>query len=168
MARTVEEGHVSRRRAAPARISACTCPTTLGGYSKQFPIQQLSALLQIPSGSDCPRESLFKIDLNSNTRHLRQRRTAITLLSVSSTQSFGWNLECINIWSNGQFIWSRKVYIRLSVWEFKNLCLWQPCLNKRIHVENCKTDHLQHYLYVSISYKFTLAWVFVSHACTQI
>ena len=28
MARIVEEGHVSRRRAAPARISACTCSTT--------------------------------------------------------------------------------------------------------------------------------------------
>ena len=68
MARTVEEGHVSRRRAAPARMSACTCPTTLGSYLKQFPMQQLSALLQIPSGCDCPSESLFKIGLNSNTR----------------------------------------------------------------------------------------------------
>ena len=50
----------------------------------------------------------------------------------------------------------------------KKLCLWQPCLNKLMHVENWNTDHLQHYLYVDISYKFTLAWVFVSHACTQI
>ena len=49
----------------------------------------------------------------------------------------------------------------------KKLCLWQPCLNKLMHVENWNTDHLQHYLYVDISYKFTLAWVFVSHACTQ-
>ena len=68
MARTVEEGHVSRRRAAAARISASTCPTTLGGYFKQFPMQQLSALLQIPSWSDCPHESPFKIGVNSNTR----------------------------------------------------------------------------------------------------
>ena len=68
MARTVEEGHVGRRRATPARISAFTCPTTLGGYFKQFPMQQLPALLQIPNGSDCPHESLFKIGLNSNTR----------------------------------------------------------------------------------------------------
>ena len=50
----------------------------------------------------------------------------------------------------------------------KKLCLWQPCLNKLMHVENWNTDHLQHYLYVDIWYKFTLAWVFVSHACTQI
>ena len=68
MAWTVEEGHVSCRRAGPARISACTFLTTLSSYFKHFPMQQLSTLLQIPSGSDCPHESLFKIGLNSNTR----------------------------------------------------------------------------------------------------
>ena len=31
-----------------------------------------------------------------------------------------------------------------------------------------ETDQLQHDFYVDISYKFTLAWVFVPHACTQI
>ena len=67
-ARTVEEGYVSPRRAALARISVCACLMTLGGYFKHFPMQQLSALLQIPSGSDCPHENLFKIGLNSNTR----------------------------------------------------------------------------------------------------
>ena len=39
------------------------------------------------------------------------------------------------------------------------------------NLKNYASDHLQHYLYVDISYKFTLAWdiwVFVSHACTQI
>ena len=87
---------------------------------------------------------------------------------VSSTRSFDWNLESINIWTNCQFIWSGKVYIWLSVWEFKKLCLWQPCLNKLMHVENWNTDHFQRYLYVDISYKFTLAWVFVSHACSQL
>ena len=35
-------------------------------------------------------------------------------------------------------------------------------------VENWETDQLQHDLYVNISYKFTLAWLFVSHAFTQI
>ena len=35
-------------------------------------------------------------------------------------------------------------------------------------IENWNNDHLQHYLYVDISYKFTLTWVFVSHALTQI
>ena len=67
-AKTVEEGYVSHRRAAPARISVCASLMTLGGYFKHFPMQQLSALLQIPSGSDCPHENLFKIGLNSNTR----------------------------------------------------------------------------------------------------
>ena len=75
-------------------------------------------------------------------------------LSMASTRSFEWNLESINIWTNCQFIWSGKVYIWLSVWEFKKLCLWQPCLNKLMHVENWETDQLQHDLYVDISYKF--------------
>ena len=35
-------------------------------------------------------------------------------------------------------------------------------------LESPNTNYLQHYLYVGISYKFTLARVFVSHACTQI
>ena len=39
---------------------------------------------------------------------------------------------------------------------------------KLMHVENGETDHLQHDLYVDISYKFLLAWVFVSHTCTPI
>ena len=53
-------------------------------------------------------------------------------------------------------------------WQFQKLSLWRPCLKKVMHVENWETDQLQHELYVDISYKFTLAWVFVSHACTQI
>ena len=83
--------------------------------------------------------------------------------SVSSTRSFDWNLESINIWTNCQFIWSGKVYIWLSVLEFQ-----KPCLNKLMHIQNWETDQPQHDLYVDISYKFTFAWVFVSHACTQI
>ena len=67
--------HVScwgRSASAPEGISACTCPMTLGSYLKQFPVQQLSALLQIPSGFDCSRENLFKIGLNSITRQSSQ------------------------------------------------------------------------------------------------
>ena len=88
--------------------------------------------------------------------------------SVSSTRGFDWNLESINICTNCQFIWSAEVYIWLPVWEFKTLCLWPPCLNKLMHVENWHTGHLQHYLYVDISCKFTLARVFVSRARTTI
>ena len=51
---------------------------------------------------------------------------------------------------------------------FKNSSSGCPCLNKVMHVENWETDQLQHDSYVSISYKFTLAWVFVSYAYTQI
>ena len=43
-----------------------------------------------------------------------------------------------------------------------------PCLNKLMQIENWETDHVQYSLYVDISYKFTLACVFVSHACRQI
>ena len=88
------------------------------------------------------------------------------VICVLSTRSFDWNLEAINIWTHCQLIWSGKVCIWLSVWEFQQLFLWQPFLNKFIHVENWETDHLQHDLYVDISNKFTLARVFVSHACT--
>ena len=56
--------------------------------------------------------------------------------SVSRTRSFD------NIWTTCQCIWSGKVYIWLSVWEFKKLCLRQPCLNKLMHVENWNPDHL--------------------------
>ena len=47
-----------------------------------------------------------------------------------------------------------------------NLKDYSSCLNKVMHVENWETDQLQHDLYVDISHKFTLAWVFVSHAYT--
>ena len=50
----------------------------------------------------------------------------------------------------------------------KNYSSGWPCLNKVMHVESWETNQLQHDLNVDISYKFTLAWVFVSHACTQI
>ena len=74
--------------------------------------------------------------------------------SVSSTRRFEWNWESVNIWTNCHFIWSGKAYIWLSVWDFQKLFLWQPCLNKLMHVENWETDQLQHDLYVDISYKF--------------
>ena len=54
--------------------------------------------------------------------------------------------------------------VRESVYLTQKLCIWKPCLNNLRLVKNCETDHLQHDLYVDISYKFTLAWVFVSHA----
>ena len=103
-------------------------------------------------------------------KHIKQifpeqkTKKSFALHHLSSTRGFHWNLEYVNICANCQFIWSAEVYIWLLVWEFKTLCLWQPCLNKLMHVENWHTDHLQHYLYVDISCKFTLARVFVSHA----
>ena len=51
----------------------------------------------------------------------KQRSLSLTS-SLSSTRSFDWNLEFINIRTNCQFIWSGKVpFIWLSVWEFKKL-----------------------------------------------
>ena len=75
--------------------------------------------------------------------------------SVSSTRTLSGILEPITFWTNYQFIWSGKVYIWLSVWQFQKLFLWQPCINKVMHVENWETDQLQHDLNVDISYKFT-------------
>ena len=66
-----------------------------------------------------------------------------------------------------QFIWSSKVYIWMSVWEFQKVCLWQPCLHKLMHVENWACDH-HHELYVDISYKFTLAmYLFLMRVHTE-
>ena len=62
-------GMCSRRRAAPARISACTCLMTLSSYFKHFPMQQLSTFLQIPSGSDFPHESLFEVCLRPQLKY---------------------------------------------------------------------------------------------------
>ena len=75
--------------------------------------------------------------------------------SVSCTRTLSGILEPINMWTNFQFIWSGKVYMWLSVWQFQKLFLWQPCINKVMHVENWETDQLQHDLNVDISYKFT-------------
>ena len=93
----------------------------------------------------------------------RQRSLLLYVICVLSTRSFEWNLESIDIWTNCQFIWTGKVYIWLLVWEFQKLFLWQPCFNKPMHVENWETDHLQPDLYVDISNKFTLVWVFLMH-----
>ena len=56
------------------------------------------------------------------------------------------------------------VHLTVSLGMLKTM----PCLNELMHVENWESDHLQHDLYVDISYEFTLTCVFVSHACTQI
>ena len=97
----------------------------------------------------------------------KQRSLLLYVICVQYTK-FWVEFWTINIWTNCQFIWSGKVYIRLSVWEFQKLFLWQPCLNKVMYVENWETDQLQHDMYVDISHKFTLAWAFVSRACKQI
>ena len=74
------------------------------------------------------------------------------------------SLEAI-IRTNCSFIWS-SVHLTVSLGISKPMAL--ASLIKLMHVENWETDHLQHDLYVDISYKFTFAWVLVSHACTRI
>ena len=70
--------------------------------------------------------------------------------SVSSTRTLSGILEPITFWTNYQFIWSGKVYIWLSVWQFQKLFLWQPCINKVMHVENWETDQLQHSTLIAV------------------
>ena len=53
------------------------------------------------------------------------------------------------------------VHLTASLGIYKTTPLATTCLNKLMHVEKWETDYLQH---EDISYKFTLAWVFVSHA----
>ena len=123
---------------------------------------ELGHLFRVPDTDDVTIPRRFSLNR-------KQRSLLLYVICVQYTK-FCVELMCesINTWTNCQFIWSGKGYIRQSVWEFQKVFLWQPCLNKVIHVENWETDQLQHYLYVDISYKFTLAWVFVSHVCTQI
>ena len=76
-------------------------------------------------------------------------------------------LEPINFWTNCQFIWAGKVYIWLSV-----------CLSKTIPLANMSQQghacwelrnwSTSTWLVRGHFNKFTLAWVFVSHACSQI
>ena len=89
-------------------------------------------------------------------------------LSVSGTQSFDWNLDplisaqIVNSFGQGKCIFD------CQSGNLKTMPLQATCLNKLMLFENWNTDHLQRYLYVDISYKFNLAWVFLSHSCTQI
>ena len=76
-----------------------------------------------------------------------------TLISAQIVNSFGQG-KCTFDWQSGN----------LKNYASGNHVSTGSCML----IENWNTDHLQHYLYVDISYKFTLAWVFVSHACTQI
>ena len=124
-------------------------------------------LFCVPDTDDVKQENNETIPCRFSLNR-RQRSLLLYVICVLSTRGFEWNLESIDIWTNCQFIWTGKVYIWLLVWEFQKLFLWQPCLNKPMPVENWETDHLQPDLYVDISNKFTLVWVFVSHACTQI
>ena len=83
--------------------------------------------------------------------------------SVSSTRSFEWNLETINICTNCQFIWSGKMYIWLPVWEFKNYAS-----GNHVSTSSCLLR-----IEILITLNVTCMWtfhtrVFVSHACTQI
>ena len=124
-------------------------------------------LFCVPDTDDVKQENNETIPSRFSLNR-RQRSLLLYVICVLSTRSFEWNLESTDIWTNCQFIWTGKVYIWLLVWEFQKLFLWQPCFNKPMHVENWETDHLQPDLYVDISNKFTLVWVFHSHACTQI
>ena len=100
MARTVEEGHFYRRRAAP--------PTIVGGYFKQVPMQQSQALLQIHSGSDCPHKILFKIGLNSTgyeTIIFDNEGQSLLLICIHYFRTTGCFLECTNKTAFTALIW---------------------------------------------------------------
>ena len=63
----------------------------------------------------------------------KQRSLLLYVICVQYTK-FWVEFWTINIWTNCQFIWSGKVYIRLSVWEFQKLFLWQPYMSQQGHV----------------------------------
>ena len=65
----------------------------------------------------------------------RKQRSLLFYIICVQYMKFWLEFGTINSWTNCQFIWSGKVYIWLSVWEFKKLCLWRPCLNNLVHVD---------------------------------
>ena len=93
------------------------------------------------------------------------RDTLTSFTSVSSTRSFDWNLELDKL---SIYLVRESLYVTVSLGIWKTVSGNHVSTLMLMHVENSETDHLQHDLYVNISYKFTLAWVFVSHACTLI
>ena len=102
------------------------------------------------------------------SRFLLNRKQRSLLLYVICVQYTKFWVEIWNPLIPGQIVNSfgqGKCTFDCQSGNFKNYS--SSNLNKVTHVENWETDQLQHYLYVDISYKFTLAWVFVSHACTQ-
>ena len=76
---------------------------------------------------------------------------------MGEEDGFDGSLEA-TIWRKCPFIWAGKVYIWLSLRKFQKLWLSQPRLNKLMHFENWETDHLQHDLYVDISYKLGICF----------
>ena len=62
-----------------------------------------------------------------------------------------------------------SVHLTINLGISKTMALSTMSEQAYMHVENnWETDYLQYDLYVDISYKFNLAWVFVSRAYTQI
>ena len=81
--------------------------------------------------------------------------------SVSSTRSFDWNLESINICTNCQFIWSGKVYIWLPVWEFKKT-MPLATMSQQAHACWSRIETL-------ITFNVTCMWTFIQiHSCMRI
>ena len=81
--------------------------------------------------------------------------------SLSSTRSFDWNLESINICTNCQFIWSGKVYIWLPVWEFKKT-MPLATMSQQAHACWSRIETL-------ITFNVTCMWTFIQiHSCMSI
>ena len=87
--------------------------------------------------------------------------------SLSSTRSFDWNLESINICTNSQFISSGKVYIWLPVWEFTKTMPLATMSQQPHACWELRNWSPSTWLVTVVCRHFTLAWVFVSHACTM-
>ena len=108
----------------------------------------------VPDTDDVKRKNNRLETISSRFPLNRKQRSLLRYVICVQYTTFWVELGTVNVWTNCHFIWSGKAYIWLSVWDFQKLFLWQPCLNKLMHVENWETDQLQHDLYVDISYKF--------------
>ena len=89
----------------------------------------------IPASS--PKLNMFHWQNIVSRNQTKSRFWLFYIISVSSTQSFDWNLVSFNIWTNCQFIWSGKMYIWLSHWEFKKTLSTLLVCGHFIQIHSC-------------------------------
>ena len=130
-----------------------------------FPTRSIHCALYVPDTDDIKQKNNNHLTIPSRFFPQEKIKRSFVLSHLCPVHKVLTVIWKPFFWTKCQFLWSGKVYIWLSVWELQKLI---TSMSQQAHAcKNWETDHLQHDLYGDISYKFTLAGVFVFHACTQ-